>query len=98
MKHKSKSAILSGQIRADRISTEEGFRKRLAIKEDVNSDTHIRIEIHKIISDDIANGKNKEDIFKDLSNEKYSKYNSYFETWIDDKIKKMEKKKQIDER
>ncbi len=61
------------------------FKNSLKVKED----SKIRTEIHSIIWNGLKDGKNKEDIMKELlSNERYNKYNTFFNNWIDDQIKK----------
>ncbi len=88
----------AAKIRDEKIRAEECFRKRLAIKEDVNSDSYIRKEIHATITRGITEGKNKEEIIKELSIERYDKYAIYFENWINDKLKKLRPESQIEER
>ena len=85
-------------VRNHEIESEERFRERIKLKEDVNSDSNIRKEIHAVIIKEITSGKNKEEIIKDLSIERYSKYNMYFENWINDKFKKLRPETQIEER
>ena len=61
--------------------------KKNALK--CNEDTIIRTEIQGIILSKIEQGKSKDDIKRELSqNSRYEKYNQYFESWIENKIKK----------
>ena len=88
----------AAEVRKHDIDSEERFKDRIKIKEDVNSDSYIRREIHAAIVKGITEGKEKEEIIKDLSIERYNKYNIYFENWINDKMKKLRPENQIEER
>lgn len=60
-----------------------------------SEDTIIRTEIHAYILSCINEGKTKTEIINGLSNKtRYQKYNKYFDTWIDDKMKKALNKSQ----
>jgi len=89
---------LVAKIRDSEIDSEKRFKDRIKIQEDVNSDSYIRREIHAAIVKGITEGKEKEEIIKDLSIERYNKYNIYFENWINDKMKKLRPENQIEER
>lgn len=77
---------------ATKIMSAETDRKN-ALK--CNEDTIIRTEIHAIISLRLKEGKNQEDIMNELCrNQRFKKYNMYFENWITDKIKKVVNQKE----
>ena len=51
-----------------------------------DEDTIIRTEIYAIISLNLKEGKDKEDIMNELcKNRRFKKYNMYFESWITDR-------------
>ena len=54
-----------------------------------NEDTIKRTEIQGIIRSSIKEGKKKEEIIEELSkNDRYKGYNMYFESWIENSMKK----------
>jgi len=64
-----------------------------------NEDTIIRTELQCLILSLLNQKKEKNEIIEILSkNERYSKYEIYFDTWIEDKIKKEEKKQKQKEK
>ena len=61
-----------------------------------NEDTIIRTEIHGIIVSGVKEGKSQTDIINELSkNSRYEKYHMYFENWIEDKMKKLQNREEI---
>ena len=87
-------------VSADRILLEADrakmFREKLAIKQ-ADEDMHIRRGIQETIMARVAEGKNKEEIIEELSsNEKYLKYETFFDSWASHQIEKnnIQKEKQ----
>lgn len=68
----------------------EFFREKLRQKAN-NEDTIIRTELQGIIVDRVNKGIDKEEIVNELaSNERYTKYEQFFEAWVDNVIRKNE--------
>ena len=84
MNNKNRTEIIMSAIASDL-----EFRERLKARENPNNDTTIRMDIHKIMQTGVESGKNKEEIIASLSQEeRFLKYENFFESWIDDKMKK----------
>ena len=75
----------------------EFFREKLRQKAN-NEDTIIRTELQGIIVAKVNDGIDKEEIINLLaSNQRYSKYEQFFESWVDNVIRKNEVIKQRNE-
>ena len=74
--------------RSAEISKEIKFREKLKVRQDPNNDTTIRMDIHAIMQKGVEAGKSKEEIIELLQEERFLKYSDFFESWIDDKMKK----------
>ena len=85
-------------VSASRIADAEDraklFREKMAFKKE-NEDTIIRTELQGLISARINEGINKERVVEELSaNPRYSKYQMFFESWVDHVIRRNEVQKQ----
>ena len=68
----------------------EFFREKLRQKAN-NEDTIIRTELQGIIVARVNEGIDKEEIINELSsNQRYTKYERFFESWVDNVIRKNE--------
>ena len=89
--------FLAGQ-RLYEMKKEKDFKEKLKVRQDKNNDTTIRIEIHSIINQKLKEGKNKKEIIKSLSDERFTKYKDYFESWINDDLKKLDNPRKFEGR
>lgn len=74
------------------------FRQKLELKQ-ANEDTNIRTAIQAVISQGIDLGNSKEEIIAKLNeNERFSKYQMFFDSWTQHQIDKnvIQKQKQKD--
>ena len=63
---------------------EQQFREKLARAASNGGDTNLRIELQTLILNDVSNGKSKEEIIEGISKEeKFKRYEQFWETWID---------------
>lgn len=83
-KHLDKVALIESKIKSEKRKYEKSLK--------CSEDTIIRTEIHGIIKGAVSKGQTKKEIIDTLANnERYTKYQMYFENWIEDRIKKESK-------
>ena len=68
-------------------SRQQQFREKLARDASNGGDTNLRIELQAKIREAVCEGKSREEVISEISQEeKFKRYEQFFETWVDHQI------------
>ena len=68
------------------------FKDRLARNASNGGDTNLRIELQNKIRESVCSGKSKEEVISEISQEeKFKRYEQFFEIWVDHQISNFNK-------
>ena len=93
----NKKVVKISNIRASDYESEVNKRKKFEERQKrmAENGSNIRVELHTYITKELSAGQSKEEILKYLRSEKkFESLSDFFESYVDDHIKKIERDRQ----